>query len=140
MAAKKAKEPKTNGTPAPQAMQGAPVEVGGVTYKRKLITLPQLKFADGEQFVLRLEGAIHKSSVQGQKGRDGKPMEPADVCNVTNMLTGECATIICGTVLANKLRESYPEDGYVGRVFEIAQHKVEGKRWKSYSIAELESE
>lgn len=131
---------KSKSAPTPIPVSSAPVNVGGVTFKKKMVTLPQLKMSDGKTIYVRIESEITASKVvSDRKGKDGETMKPADVCNVTNLETGEMATIICGTVLKNKLEETYENNGYVGRSFEITQHKVEGKRWRSYSIAELEA-
>lgn len=136
---KSAKKPKPAPAPAP-VISSAPVTVNGVTFKKKMVTLPQLKMADGKTIHVRIDSPIVESKVNAdRKGRDGEIMKPADVCNVTNLETGEVATIICGMVLKNKLEETYPDQKYVGRAFEITQHKVEGKRWRAYTIAELEA-
>ncbi len=124
--------------PVPVMAQGSPVTVNGQTFKRKLITLPQLKFSDGATLYVRIESEIRISSVKGRPGKDGEVMKPADVCDVTDLQTGAMASIICGTVLSEKLKETFPGGKYVGHSFEITQHKVEGKRWRNYAIAELE--
>jgi hypothetical protein len=121
------------------AVQGGTAEVGGKKFTRKLITTPQLKFVDGKTLYVEITSAFRVSTASGtQVGKDGQKMKPADVCNVINLETGEAATIIVGTVLKNRLEENYPDESYINKKFELTQHKVEGKRWKDYSIVELE--
>jgi hypothetical protein len=112
--------------------------------KRPLV-LPTLKFKEEEQFAVRIETAMAKSTmkesnVEKAKGaKDGRKMDPATVCHVTNLDTGERQVMICGSVLESTLQEAYPGDKYVGLCFTIIKHaKAAGKRYNTYSIDEIE--
>lgn len=109
----------------------------------KKITLPLLKFADGRTLYFRAESKIFTGKdIKQTAGKDseGKPkkMEPAQLMNVVDLATGEDSQIIVGAVLKGNLEEHYPKNTYVGRCFQATQHKIEGKRYKNYTICEIE--
>lgn len=106
------------------------------TVKRR-VTLPLSKWIVGQAKYVRFEGKIFKGKeIKGTKG--GVKMEPADLANVIDLATGEMVQIICGTVLQGNLTEAYPDHSYVGRCYEIVQHSVANKRYKDYSITEID--
>jgi hypothetical protein len=43
-------------------------------------------------------------------------------------------------VLVEKLKQEYPDNGFIGKSFEIIKRKVEGKRFFDYEIHEIEIE
>lgn len=108
------------------------------------LVLPTLKYDVETPIRVRIETPMSKSTmkesrVEKDKGaKKGQDMEPATVCQVTNLNTGERQTLICGSVLESTLRESYADDGYVNRCFRIVKHaKAAGKRYNTYSIDEI---
>ena len=103
----------------------------------KKVTLPILKKADGIAVFVEFTGPIFTGKELKGNGKDDQ-MEPAELANILNLETGEEMQIICNTVLKGTLEEEYPDQGYVGRKFRILQAKVEGKRYKNYTIEEIE--
>lgn len=116
----------------------------GFTKKRNL-TLPVLKQVDEKPFNVKITSAMVQSkAIQQQEGK--QKMDPATICQVVNLDSGEEQTLICNSVLASTLNEHYPDNSYVGLCFEVIRHAkpvdAEGKptkRYHTYSIAELEA-
>lgn len=110
-----------------------------------LVTLPLWKWLDGVEKAFRVESAIvlgkavkDRGPAGADKGAKGAvEMEPAHVMNVIDLDTGELKQVITGTVLMGNLQENYPDDSYVGKCFISTQSKIEGKRYKAYSLAEI---
>lgn len=117
---------------------------------KALVTLPLWKWQDGVEKAFRIETpivlgkAVKDRGPAGVKGEEkggpkGVQMEPAHICNVTNLETGELMQIITGSVLKGNLEDNYPDQSYVGKCFISTQSKIEGKRYKGYSLAEIEA-
>ena len=49
----------------------------------------------------------------------------------------EVRDLVVGIILKNRLEELYPDQGYVGKSFEIQKVKVEKKRAKAYKVWEV---
>lgn len=127
-------------------VSGGEVKVGDKVYKAKLVTLPHRKFADGVMHSVKITAPMRDGSpdIDRKTGKvkldeNGQPRKPAKVLTCADLATGEMFTLIAGTVLEQRLNENYPDAGYVGRAYQFTQHKVEGKRWRDYSITELEA-
>lgn len=114
------------------------VENKGLNFKVvKNVTLPLLKQSDDTTVYVRIDSAIFKGKEIKGTGEAAK-MEPADLMNVTELESGEQMQMIANAVLKGNLEEEYPEEGYVGKCFAVTRMKVEGKRYKNYSIQEIE--
>lgn len=138
---------KPKNTPAATGATETPVNRDYVLKGFKVkthVTVPVWKWEPEQVKFFTINEPIHKSAAlrneAAKKGKDGKEMEPADVAKVTDLQTGNVSVLIFGTVLAGNLRETYPSDGYVGKSFSAVQHKVEGKRYRTYTVAEIEAE
>lgn len=107
---------------------------------KRQVTLPILKLMPDTPVYVRIDGAIFEGK-QLKRG-DQENMKPADLMNVTDLVTGESMQIVCGEVLKSTLREEYPNDGYVGKAFRITKGKRKdkegGRGYFTYAIAELE--
>ena len=124
----------TTPAPAPKTTQ-APVPAFKI---KNTVTLPLSKWSvDTPKYLLITAPIFLGKQVSDQKGQNGD-MAPAHLFRGTDLLTGEQVEVIAGTVLMETLKEAYPDDGYVGLQFMITQHKVEGKRYKTYSVTEIE--
>jgi len=101
----------------------------------KAVTLPVLSKVDNQPIFITITSAITAKDTTDDKG------EPAtiDICNVTNLETGEAMQMVVNTVLKSSLVEEYPKDEYVNKSFKVTQLKVEGKRYKKYSMFEIEA-
>lgn len=112
---------------------------------KKHVTLPLLKIVPEKPMYVRFEAAIEKAKPQAG-GRTpsadsaAAKKEPPELAHVIDLTTGEHAQIIIGTVLGAELRATYSNDSYVGKCFEVVQHKVQGKQYATYGITEIEVE
>lgn len=138
---------KTKTSPAAPTGAGATTK-GGFTVK-SLVTLPLWKWADGIEKAFKIVSPIRIGKALSDRRakvddsddagtKRGPNMEPAHVAQVVNLETGELCTLIFGAVLKGTLEDSYPSDSYVGKCFVSTQSKIEGKRYKGYSLAEIE--
>lgn len=94
--------------------------ITGGKYKRvKALTGAVIQFAVGVARVLRIDTPMEISTRKEKAG--AKKMEPATVCQVTDIETGETGTMICAKVIRSSLEEGYPNGGYVGKAFEITK-------------------
>lgn len=131
-----AKAKKTRSSAAPKVTPPA----GGKYNRTRAVTLPTFKLAEETPVYVKVTGAMHQSNATQRPGKDGKAMEPATILPVVNVETGEVTQIICGSVLKGILTETYPDDGYVGKSFEITKHaKAQGKRYNTYSVFEIDA-
>jgi hypothetical protein len=97
------------------------------------VTRQQIKIKPGKKYTLLFEDAMYI----GKPIKGDEKKEPPHLANVKDMDTGEIGLIICPHVLRSELNNSYPDAGYVGKYFEITQHKVEGKNYTVFDIAEV---
>jgi hypothetical protein len=109
-----------------------------VPKRKKLLTLPVLKWEVGKPKYLKIEAAMHIGKEMKAKDNE-KKKEPATLCNVTDLATGEPAQIIVNAVLKSVLTEEYPGDAYVGLCFSITkQARQAGKQYDPFAIEEIE--
>jgi hypothetical protein len=129
---------------AAESTAATPPPPGGKYSRVKAVTLPVLKLVDETPVYVKITGPMFEGKEQKpQMGPDGKPkaqMEPATLVPVVSVETGEVGQIIAGAVLEGILNDSYPEDAYVGKAFEIVKHaKKDGKRYNTYSVFEIDA-
>lgn len=122
---------------------------------KKHVTLPLLKIQPEQPLYVKFEEPIFKAKPQagGRAPAADIPTDfdtpaaapgsraqkaPPELAHVIDLTTGEHAQIIIGTVLGAEMRSTYPDNGYVGKAFEIVQHKVQGKQYATYGITEIE--
>lgn len=75
-----------------------------------------------------------------EDSKDGKKKEPAIIAPVINLETGEEAQIVMNRVLNSTLKETYADDSYVGKSFEIMKKtKREGKDYNDFALFEIEA-
>lgn len=127
-----------------KAKYSAPVERGTTASGHKVVrqvTASVIKFEVDIPRVVRLEDAMRISS-RKVNDDDKKKMGPATIVTATDVVTGEHGVIVCNKVFSGNLTESYPNDGYIGRVFEITKHaKKKGARFEysPFDIVEVEA-
>ena len=115
------------------------VKMKGAFRVKKAVTLPIVKLAAGVARYVFFDGPMRIGKDTGQV-MNGKKMEPATIADVTDLETGEQGQLICATVLAGNLRETYPDDSYVGKRFAITLIKVPEKKYNLYEILEIEED
>jgi len=122
----------------------APLPAGIVITRR--ITMPSLVMKKaGVVAYLTIVDAMRVSTVKNKpvKDSDGKekPLEPATVCTVGDILTGEMYTFLVPSVVRENLKRDYPNDTYVGKCFLIENKgkRNEGQRYWDFAIAEIDA-
>ena len=103
----------------------------------KRVTVPQLKVTAETPLYIYFQTPIYKGR-EVRCTQEGQQMAPADLARVVDLMTNNLCEIIIGTVWHARLIDSYPNQAYVGKAFAVVQHKVEGKRYKTYEITEIE--
>lgn len=101
----------------------------------------QAKTNEAEQKKFDLESAKYNKASPEERADMKVPQQPnpPKLAHVVNLETGEVQQIIIGSILESELKDAYPEDGYVGKGFEIKKQKPTGnKRYAMYQIAEIE--
>jgi hypothetical protein len=75
---------------------------------------------------------------------DGPSKQPPMLSRVTLLsemkdgtLVGERGQIIIPTVLFTELVDFYPEHSYVGKIFQIIRHRLEGKSYNTFEVSEV---
>lgn len=109
--------------------------------RKKLLTKAALKLQVDKPVYVLIMSKIHEGSQRGkaQVDSDGKPKKPPMICDIIDLDTGEDCALICAEIIKTELTETYPNDSYVGKGFEITKQKrKEGKRYDPYGIAEIE--
>lgn len=122
----------------------AQLPVGIVITRR--ITMPSLVMKKaGVVAYLTIVDAMRISTVKNKpaKGPDGKdrPVDPATICTVGDILTGEMYTFLVPAVVRENLIRDYPGDAYVGKCFMIENKgkRNEGQRYWDFAIAEIDA-
>ena len=109
----------------------------------KQVTRTVLQQFNEVPFYIEITSSIHVSTIDPEyskfKNKDTGEASLPDVCDVTNLETGECQILIVNTVLGSELNRNYPDDGYIGRSFGVLRTKSDlDKRYFTYKIIELE--
>lgn len=108
-------------------------------FKRKrLLTIPVLKFAVGVTRYVKITDAMHVG--KPQKAKEGeKAKEPATLANCINLEDGEVCQIIVSAVVKSVLDDEYPAGVYVGKCFAITKgERNPGKQYNQFKIEEIE--
>jgi hypothetical protein len=114
------------------------ITVAGKTFRlARAVTLSSWKWIDGVAKYFHVEAAIHAGRESATK-KKGKQMGKANVMTVTNLEDGMQYQLVLGQIIFESLLERYPSDGYVGKSFMAVRRDVPGKRYKNYSVMELE--
>lgn len=97
---------------------------------------------DTEYFV-RFDFEIYKAKENAarRKAPDDKPaQEPPHLCKITLLDDMSQGVMIIPTVLKTELEDAYPAADYVGRCFRLVRHRLEGRRYNTFEISEIEVE
>lgn len=109
-----------------------------VPKRKKLLTRPVLKFEVGKARYIKIETEMHIGKEMKEQAGE-KKKEPATLCNVIDLSTGEPGQIIVNAVLKSVLSEEYPSGSYVGLCFSITkQARMPGKQYDPFNIEEIE--
>ena len=110
--------------------------------RKKLLTRPVFKWVVGATLHCLIETPMHigKEIKSRTANADDKKKEPATLCDVINLATGEPGQIIANAIIKSTLDENYPDNSYVGKCFSITkQARQEGKQYDKFAIEEIEN-
>ena len=65
--------------------------------------------------------------------------EPAYLCDVIDLETGEEGQIICSHIQRTTLQTEYPNDGYIGRAFAMETSRDPKKDYNHCNVIEIEA-
>ncbi len=128
-----AKVPVTFDPTAPTAA------IGAKQFKVKQITRNVLAQRDGETIFVTVTGPIFQSEkLKGATGEQAK-MAPPKMFEATNIVDGVKCLVIANAVLEGEFEKSFPKNSYVGKSFAITMNAVSGKRYKQFTVYEIEA-
>lgn len=130
-----------------------PEETPGLRVKIKsLVTRPQLKLEDGKAVYVQFDGKMYKADpitptrtrrepAEGDAPTSGRKMAPPMLAHVLDLThKRRPCTMIINAILESELNKAYPNDGYVGKQFQIVKRPLQGKSYAAVDVAEIEVE
>lgn len=120
------------------ALVAAPIKLpAGLTVKRQVI-MPTLNLKVGEPRVLYCVEAMRESTYKETDPKKEKE-KPATIMPVGDVMDGTAYTLLVPAVLESSIREAYPQDSYVGKMFYMEKlPKRAGKRYFDFRLLEAE--
>ena len=118
-----------------------PATPQGSLFKRKsAVMVPTLKLVEDKPVYVQITQPIQvkQSLVKGDDGVDR--MKDISIASIVNLETGELMSFVVGKALEQNLKDYQGGNNkYVGLSFEITKHSsAPGKRWKAYSLFEID--
>ena len=98
----------------------------------KAVSLAVLRLVPGNVYHIKIVTPIKT----GEKLDDKK--EPAEICEVIDMETGEHRTLVTSTVLRKELLKQYPDNSYVGLFFQLSMSRRENKNYNDVTLVQIE--
>jgi hypothetical protein len=99
---------------------------------------------DGSPMGLKFTSAFtvdETLSMRQRKSKNDEKREPMEVADCVNLVTGEEGRLIGNAVVKSELRNSYPDDGYVGLMFKFEQGEKrkskDGQTYRAFKISEI---
>lgn len=108
---------------------------------KRSITLPVLVLKkQGDTATVLIQDAMRVSKVETKADASGKKREPATICTVVKVDSGEQFTMLVPAVVKANLLRDYPDDDYVGKTFMIQNmgKRTEAQRYNDFRIFEVE--
>lgn len=106
------------------------------------VTRELVKLVDDQPLFVKFDGPMKQSDPITKK--DGtvvaSDMAPPVIAPVTELENGIVGEIICPTVLEEELNKQYPDQKYVGKCFRLIKHRLQGKKYSTFEILEIEIE
>lgn len=112
------------------------------------VTRPHLKLETGKEYFVKFESAMREAEEstptrsRSKRSADGAPvaartMAPPVLADVIDLTSNRPVTIIINAVMESELDKKYPEDKYVGKSFRIVANQLQGKKYKTFDLAEI---
>ena len=105
------------------------------------VTRSVLRQEENSVFFITMQSEMKVAPELATSSEKKREMPSPVIADILNLETGEYQILICNTVLENEMNRNFPEGGYVGRSFAIAQSKGDmvDKRYRTYKILEIEA-
>lgn len=125
-------------TPAKtETVEKAAAPMGGKFKRKAAITLPTTSFKERDILYCKVVAEIRTGKAIKRGSED---MEPAELMRIIDLETGEEVDLIVPAVLGAILSDMKEEGkDYVGMAFEIQKQDAPGKRYKKYSVYEIDA-
>lgn len=118
--------------------------------RKQAISLPSISLEENKIRYFRFDAIIVKGTRGSSEAAAGpesgrvdttqrKQKEPPYLVVVTDMETGEKGMLIVNAVLYSTMKQMFPNDGYVGKTFEVEKlPKAKGKDYHTFNVYEVE--
>lgn len=109
---------------------------------KRTITLPSLVLKEvGAAKTVKILDEMRVSKIESKPTADGKKREPATICTVVDVATGEQAIMLVPAVVKANLLRDYPDGKYVGLTFYVKNNgkRSESQRYNDFMIVEVEA-
>jgi hypothetical protein len=109
---------------------------------KKRVKETVIKIDFDTEYLFRIEGEIYKArdASTPRKSPEDEKQSPPNLMSVTLLDDNTRGVIVVPHVLHDELTAAYPDGSYVGRMFQVIKHKIEGKRYNDFEINEIESD
>lgn len=107
---------------------------------KKNLTKSLIKFVEGVTVYVKIQGAMFiGKEMKGRASNTEAKKEPATLCDVVNLETGEEQQIILHAVVKSVFADEYPNDSYIGKGFSLTKMgKEPGKTYNKFKVEEIE--
>jgi hypothetical protein len=107
------------------------------------VTEQLIKLELDTEYFVKFDSAFYKAKKNGTP-RTVAPgvqeKEPPYLAKITLLDDSSQGVMIIPQVLRTEIDDYYPDEAYVGLQFRIVRHKLEGKSYNTFDIAEIETD
>jgi len=110
---------------------------------KKRVKETVIKIELDTEYLFKIEGAIYKAkeATGTRKTAEDAKQEPPHLMSVSLLdEEGARGVVVVPHVLRTELEDAYPDQSYVGKMFQVIKHKIEGKRYNDFEINEIETD
>jgi hypothetical protein len=107
------------------------------------VTEQLIKLELDTEYFVRFDSAFYKAKKNGVSRTPvagAAEKEPPYLAKITLLDDNSQGVMIIPQVLRTEIGDYYPEEAYVGLMFRIIRHKLEGKSYNTFDIAEIETD
>lgn len=105
---------------------------------KKRVTLQQIKLVTDVTNCFTIKAPIYQDTNAVAQKVGGQEMAPPFLMQVVDEDTGEYGIVVVPTVLHGELDKNYPDNSYVDKSFEITQRRIQGRKYNTFDILEVE--
>jgi hypothetical protein len=120
------------------------LSAGGLKFTVKSrITEQLIKLELDTEYFVRFDSEFFKAKKNGASRNPtagAVQKEPPYLAKITMLDDGSQGVMIVPQVLRTEIEDYFPEQAYKGLMFRIVRHKLEGKDFNTFDIAEIETD